>query len=228
MKDLAAFEERLGVAFENKELLLQSLTHRSYLNENPHFHLDHNERLEFLGDAVLELIVTEYLYRTYPNPEGELTSYRAALVNSTMLASVAASINISDVIQLSRGEAKDSGRARQYILANALEALLGALYLDKGYEAVRTFVGKEILPHLPDIIAKKRHRDPKSHFQEIAQERYGITPNYTVLQEEGPDHDKRFRVGVFLKDELRGEGEGPSKQIAEVAAADAALRKEIL
>ncbi len=218
-----AFESDIGISFRNKDLLHQAMTHRSFLNENSEYSLDHNERLEFLGDAVLELVVTEYLYKDYPNPEGELTSFRAALVNSRSLAERAEKLGMNDVILLSRGEAKDTGRARQYILANAFEAFLGVLYLDQGYEAVQAFLIKHLLPLLPDIIETERHRDPKSHYQEIAQERYGITPTYKVLEEIGPDHEKSFVVGIYLNSKLIARGEGPSKQIAEEGAARSAL-----
>ncbi len=212
--------------FQNKELLQTALTHRSYLNENPSWKHDHNERLEFLGDAVLELVVTQYLYLNYPNPEGEMTNWRAALVNSVMLSKVAGKINLNDSLLLSRGEAKDTGRARQYILANAVEAVIGALYLDQGYEAAKKFVMQYVMDELPGIFEDKSYRDAKSKFQEEAQERLGITPNYTVLEDWGPDHAKNFRVGVYLNQELAGEGKGPSKQEAQQSAAEDALAKK--
>lgn len=223
MKDLSSFEQTLGVTFKNKDLLLQALTHRSYLNENPKFYLDHNERLEFLGDAVLELAVTEYLYQSYPNPEGDLTSWRAALVNSKMLAQIASEIEINDFLLLSKGEAKDTGRAREYILANVMEATIGAIYLDQGYAAASSFIKARILPRLPEIIAQELYKDPKSHFQEEAQERVGITPTYEVLSEKGPDHAKNFTVGVFLEKEMVAKGQGLSKQEAQEKAAEQAL-----
>ena len=220
MQDLALFEEKISVSFRDKDLLLQALTHRSYLNENPSFRVGHNERLEFLGDAVLELAVTEELYEKFPEkPEGELTSFRAALVNSNMLADIASEIGVNGFLLLSRGEAKDVGRARQYILANAFEALAGAIYLDQGYDAAKGFIERVLLPRLPEVLEKKLYKDPKSLFQEEAQERVGITPAYEVLREWGPDHDKHFVVGVFLGEELVAEGEGPSKQAAQEAAA---------
>lgn len=217
-------EQSLGLTFLNKDLLLNAVTHRSYLNENPHWHLDHNERLEFLGDAVLELVVTEYLYKNYPNPEGELTNWRAALVNAIMLSKIAGDLNVNDFMLLSRGESKDTGRARQYILANAMEAIIGALYLDQGYPASTEFIGRVILPELPAILADKSYRDPKSSFQEAAQEHTSITPTYEVLEQWGPDHAKEFKVGVFLGKQLIAEGIGPSKQDAQQAAADAGLK----
>lgn len=225
--DLSKLESVIGVVFKNKDLLEQSLVHRSYLNENPSFRLSHNERLEFLGDAVLELIVTEALFRAFPDkPEGELTSLRAALVNSRMLSEAGEELGLNDHLRLSRGETKDVGRARQFILANAFEALIGAISLDQGYEATRLFAERTLLKRLDEIIARKLYQDPKSLFQEESQERLGVTPNYEVLREWGPDHDKHFIVGAFLGRELIAEGEGPSKQAAEVEAARQALQKE--
>jgi ribonuclease-3 len=223
MKDLSILEEKLGVKFNNKDILLQALAHRSYLNENPDFHLDHNERLEFLGDAVLELVVTEYLYNNFPNPEGELTNWRAALVKAETLSEIADELKINGYLLLSKGEAKDTGRAREYILANALEAIIGAMYLDQGYERVKDFIEKNVIAHLKEILQKGEHRDAKSVFQEEAQERVGITPTYEVVKEWGPDHAKHFRVGVFLNGEMAGEGEGLSKQEAQLEAAKSAL-----
>ena len=224
MKDLSQLESKLGAKFNNQELLRQALVHRSYLNETPGAFKDHNERLEFLGDAVLELVVTEYLYINHQKPEGELTALRAALVNSNTLAEVAANINLNDFLLLSKGEKKDIGKARQFILANAVEAVIGALYLDSGYEAANKFITAEILKILPLIITNKLYRDPKSLFQEEAQGRSGITPKYEVLKEWGADHAKNFVIGVFLDEELVAQGEGTSKQEAEVAAAEAALK----
>lgn len=223
--DLTQFESRIGIVFKNKDLLTQAFVHRSYLNENPSFRLDHNERLEFLGDAVLELVVTDYLYAHYPNPEGDLTAWRAALVNAKMLAKIAERISLGDFLLLSRGESKDTGKARQVILANALEAFIGALYLDSGYAAVSDFIHAYIIPELPFIIEQKEYKDAKSLFQEIAQERRGITPRYGVLKEWGLDHAKSFKIGVFLNEELVGEGSGVSKQDAQQEAAKDALQK---
>lgn len=224
MTEFAALEKRLGVKFEDKELLRQALVHRSYINEHPDFALGHNERLEFLGDAVLELVVTEYLYNHYPNPEGELTNWRAALVNAVMLSQVTKELEIEDHLYLSKGEAKDAGtKARQYILANAYEALVGSMYLDSGMDTCRDFIGRTVLSRLPHILEHQLYLDPKSRFQEAAQEKMSVTPNYKVLSETGPDHAKQFRVGVFLGDALVAEGEGTSKQEAQVAAADKAL-----
>lgn len=217
-------EKKLGLNFKSKDLLMQAFTHRSYLNENPKFHLEHNERLEFLGDAVIELIVTDYLYKKYPKkPEGELTNWRAALVNAKMLTKIAERLGFNDFLLLSRGEAKEGGKARAYILANTFEALLGALYLDSGYKASDEFLKKYLLTELPSIIEKGTFKDSKSLFQEEAQERVSVTPSYKVMKESGPDHEKHFVVGVFLEDNLVAEGEGTSKQEAEENAAKKAL-----
>ena len=224
MTDISLLEQKIKVEFKDKNLLLQALTHRSYINENPKWPLDHNERLEFLGDAVLELVVTEHLYRIYPNPEGELTNWRAALVNAVMLADISKVFNLNEYILLSRGEAKDVGRARQYILANAMEAIIGAIYLDQGYAKSAEFIHKFILSELPRIIKNNLYRDAKSLFQEKAQEQVGVTPNYEVIQEWGPDHARQFKVGVYLGQDLIAEGEGPSKQEAQQKAAEGALK----
>ncbi len=225
LPELGQLEKKLSLKFRSEDLLFQALTHRSYLNENPSFRVGHNERLEFLGDAVLELVVTEALYARFPEkPEGELTSFRAALVNAKMLSDVAVDLGINDFLLLSRGEAKDMGRARQFILANAFEALVGALYLDQGYALSKEFIARVLFPRLDEVVAKRLYKDPKSLFQEEAQEREGVTPTYEVLREWGPDHDKHFVVGVFLADKLIAEGEGPSKQLAQEAAARQALQ----
>ncbi len=226
MIDLSEFEKKIGVEFKNKDLLLQALTHRSYWNENTKWHLDLNERLEFLGDAVLELIVTDYLYNHYPNPEGELTNWRAAIVNAVILAKISQKFNLNDYVLLSRGEAKDVGRARQYILANAIEAVIGSIYLDQGYKKAEEFINRFIIEELPTIIEQKAYRDPKSLFQEEAQDKVGITPTYEVIKEWGPDHARHFDVGVFLGDELVAKGEGLSKQEAQQVAAEEALKKK--
>ncbi|MEK9157754.1 MAG: ribonuclease III [Patescibacteria group bacterium] len=226
MLDISPLEEKINVKFKNKDLLLQALTHRSYINENQGWHLDHNERLEFLGDAVLELVVTQHLYQNFPNPEGELTNWRAALVNAIMLSEISKTFDLNEYILLSRGEAKDTGRARQYILANAMESVIGAIYLDQGYEKAGEFIQKFILSELPRIIENKLYRDAKSLFQEKSQEKVGITPNYEVIQEWGPDHARNFKIGVYLGKELIAEGEGPSKQEAQQKAAESALEKK--
>jgi len=224
MKDFSPLEKKLNLKFKNKDLLIQAFCHRSYLNENPDFYLDHNERLEFLGDAILELIVTEYLYQKYPKkPEGELTNWRAALVNAKMLSEVSKDLDFNDFLLLSRGEAKELGKARQYILANILEALVGAIYLDQGLDSCEKFIKKNLIKKLPHIIEAGLFRDAKSRFQEEAQERTGITPIYKVLEEWGPDHAKHFIIGVFLDKELVAKGEGSSKQEAEETAAKNAL-----
>jgi len=223
MSDFSKLEEKLNLNFKNKDLLRQAFIHRSYLNENPNMGLEHNERLEFLGDAVLELVVTEYMYRKYDNPEGELTSWRAALVNSKMLSFVAENLSFNDFILLSKGEAQDIGRARQYILANAVESLIGAIFMDLGMKEAEKFIDKHILSQLPAILEKKLYRDPKSYLQELVQEKYGITPTYEVLEESGPDHAKIFIVGVYIEKELLAKGEGSSKQEAQEDAARKAI-----
>ena len=227
MNDIELFEKQVGIVFKDKNLLKQAFTHRSYLNENPDSDLYHNERLEFLGDAVLELIVTEHLYKNYPDkPEGELTTWRAALVNARMLAIVAKDLKLGDYLLLSHGEARETGKARDYILANATEALLGALYLDQGLKACKIIIEQYILSKLPQVLEEKLFEDAKSQFQELAQEKIGITPSYQVLKEWGPDHEKNFEVGVALEKKLIAKGVGTSKQEAEQEAAKAALRKQ--
>ncbi len=225
MVNLTDLEKKIGIVFKSKNLLKESLTHRSYLNENPSWGLPHNERLEFLGDAVLELAVSEYLFSQYPDyNEGQLTSIRAALVNSHILAKIAGNTELDKFILLSRGEAKDKGKAREAILANAFEALLGAIYLDAGYLAIKVFIAKSVLIHLPEIFEKELYKDPKSLLQEIVQEKFKFTPNYHVLSEHGPDHQKIFKVGVFFNGNLIADGEGASKQEAEAGAAKNALK----
>ena len=224
IKDFSKLEKKLKLKFKKKDLLLQAFVHRSYLNEKPDFHLSHNERLEFLGDAVLELVVTKYLFEKYPEkPEGELTNWRAALVNAKMLTELAKDLGLNDFLLLSQGEAKETGKARLYILANAFEALIGAIYLDRGYKESEKFLNEHLTPKLPEIIEKGLFRDAKSLFQEQTQEKVGITPTYKVLREWGPDHDKHFIIGVFLGREKIAEGEGSSKQEAEERAAQKAL-----
>lgn len=222
-KDFDQLQKRIGITFKNTDLLTQAVVHRSYLNEHPNFRLSHNERLEFLGDAVLELVVTEFLYDKYPNPEGELTNWRASLVNAKMLSTLANDLELESFLFLSKGETKDVGKARQYILANAVEALIGAIYLDRGITAARRFIKKHLLIKLPYILEHKLYMDPKSKFQEIAQDKMGTTPTYRVMKETGPDHAKQFVVGVYLGDEKVAEGSGASKQEAQVAAAEKGL-----
>ncbi|MFH1509548.1 MAG: ribonuclease III [Candidatus Nealsonbacteria bacterium] len=227
MKEFKNLEKKLGISFKKNDLLAQAFCHRSYLNENPDSKLENNERLEFLGDAVIELIVTESLYLKYPkNPEGELTSWRASLVNAKKLSEIASKLEFNDYLLLSKGEAKEMGKARQYILANTFESFVGAVYLDRGYKVCEQFIKKHLLPDLPEIIEKGLHRDSKSLFQERAQEETGITPLYKVLRESGPDHAKHFTIGVFLDKSMIAEGSGFSKQEAEEAAAKNALNKK--
>lgn len=225
-QDIPAFLERIGLEAKNKDLYRQALTHRSYLNENRSYDLDHNERLEFLGDAVLELVVTKYLYENFPNPEGEMTSWRAALVCGEMLSRVARELGIEDQLLMSRGEAKDTGRARQYILANSVEALIGAIYLDRGYDEASKFITENIISHLTEVLDEKLYLDAKSYFQERAQEVASVTPDYREHSATGPDHDRIFVVGVYLGDECVSEGEGPSKQEAQRNAARRALEEK--
>lgn len=224
MKDFTPFELSIGITFNNKLVLQQAFTHRSYINENPRSGLEHNERLEFLGDAVLELVVTNYLFRTYATyAEGDLTAYRSALVNAVVAGDVAQSLGMNDYLLLSKGEQKDTGRARQTILANAYESFIGALYLDQGYDTCEVFIKKTLIPKLDDIIKMKAWKDPKSRVQEEAQERLGVTPSYEVVGEVGPDHDKWFTVGIFFGGKKIAEGKGRSKQEAQQVAAQAAL-----
>jgi ribonuclease-3 len=223
--DLGDLEKIIGVTFKNKETLQQALVHRSYLNENPGFHLDHNERLEFLGDAVLELVVTDHLYAHYKLPEGELTNLRAAIVRGEMLAVIAGELKLDDYMMLSRGEKKDTGKARHYILANAMEALIGAIYLDQGYDMAKMFIEQFVISKLDEVVATGTHIDNKSRFQELAQEKFRITPVYKVLKESGLDHAKEFIIGAFLGDKQMGEGSGTSKQEAQQVAAKQALEK---
>ena len=220
------YERKIGIAFKDKNLLVEALTHRSYLNEYPKWRLPHNERLEFLGDAVLELIVTEALFDKFPKqPEGQLTVLRAALVNYQILARVAEGIDLDDFILMSRGERKDTGRAREVILANAIEAVIGAIYLDQGSEKARAFVEKFVFVHLDEVLKTKSYKDAKSELQEIVQEKLKMTPTYAVRGESGPAHERRFTMGVYFGDKLVAEGEGLSKQDAEIEAAKNALRK---
>ena len=225
--DLSIFEERAGVNFKDKALLKQAFIHRSYINENKNLGLAHNERLEFLGDAVLELVVTDYLYKKFGEMnEGELTSLRSALVNADTCAVVAQNLGANEFLLLSKGETKDLGRARQYILANTLEAIIGAVYVDQGFDSAKEFIFKHITPLTDGIVKQGTWIDAKSLFQEKAQENLGSTPNYKTIRESGPDHDKHFTVGVFVGTEKLGEGEGQSKQDAEQEAARDALKSK--
>ncbi|MBI4034625.1 ribonuclease III [Candidatus Saccharibacteria bacterium] len=215
--------DKLG-GFGDVNLLITAFTHRSYLNEHRKTVKEHNERLEFLGDAVLELVVTEHLYKTHDEPEGVLTNWRSALVRTESISAAADREGFEPLLRLSRGEKRGSQRAREQILANCYEAVIGAIYLDMGYGAAQAYIEKTLLPTLEQILGNGTWLDPKSQLQEQVQNREGFTPVYKVLSEEGPDHDKMFVVGVFVEGELKGEGSGPSKQAAQVAAATAALQ----
>lgn len=225
MVDFSIFEKKIGVSFKDKNLLMQAFIHRSYINENPNTGMTHNERLEFLGDAVLELVVTDYLYKKYNTyTEGELTALRSALVNAIIISEIASRIGMNEYLLLSRGESKDTGKARQYILANTYEAFVGALYMDSGYEIAEKFITETLLPYTEEIVTKKLWRDAKSLVQEKSQEFFSLTPAYKVLSESGPDHDKHFTVGIFFGGDLIAEGKGKSKQEAEQSAAQSALK----
>lgn len=224
MKETTNFESAIGIEFNDKSLLKQAFIHRSYLNEHREIDLPHNERLEFLGDAVLELVVTDYLFKKYPNKdEGELTSYRAALVNANTLSQIASRVGMNDYLLLSKGEAKDTGRARQIILANTFESVVGAIYMDQGYKVAEEFIANNLFSKTEEIVSKNLWQDAKSYFQEQAQEKVGITPAYKVLREAGPDHNKRFTIGLYLGEDLVATGEGHSKQEAEQSAAQIGL-----
>ena len=225
MKDFSHLEKKIGLKFKKKDLLKQAMVHRSYLNENPTFPLPHNERLEFLGDAVLELVVTFYLYKNFPNPEGDLTNFGASLVNTRMLAKISESLGFDEYLYLSKGEAKDDkSKARQTILANAFESVVGAIYLDHGFGQAENFIKEKLLKELPEILKERKYLDAKSKLQEIVQDKIGVTPAYKVLDEWGPDHNRRFKIGVFFGRESVAEGEGYSKQEAQMAAAENALK----
>jgi ribonuclease-3 len=222
--DFNVFEERIGYTFQNKSLIEQAFTHRSYLNEHRDLKREHNERLEFLGDAVLELVVTEFLYAKYPSkPEGELTAYRAALVNTQSISDAASKLGMNEFLFLSKGEAKDTGRARAIILANAFEAMIGALYLDKGYDPARDFIAAQLFHKTDHVVANRLWQDAKSRFQELVQEHMNVTPTYEVVGQSGPDHDRKFTVGAFISRDRIAIGEGRSKQEAEQQAAEKAI-----
>jgi ribonuclease-3 len=216
--------EKLEVKFNNLDLLITAFTHRSYLNEHKKSVSEHNERLEFLGDAVLELVVTEYLYTSFSDPEGILTNWRSSLVRTESIGAAAAKFDFEPLLRLSRGEKRGSDRARAQILANSFEAVVGALYIDQGYDASKKFITKSILSTFQHILASGSWMDPKSHLQELAQSQDNATPAYKVIKELGPDHDKIFTVGVYVNSELRGQGDGPSKQAGQQKAAEAALK----
>jgi len=223
-----ALEKTIGITFKNKDLLTESLTHRSYLNEYPRWHLPHNERMEYLGDAVLELLVSEELFKKFPTePEGQLTVFRAALVNYQILAKVAEGIGIEKFILMSRGERKDTGKAREVILANAMEALIGAIYLDQGFAVIKQFVEKFVMSHLAEVLKTKSYKDAKSELQELVQEKMKTTPTYRVMEESGPAHKRIFKMGVYFGEKFIADGEGQSKQEAELEAAKNALARNL-
>lgn len=226
MPELSNLQKTLGLKFKNTDILRQAMVHRSYINEHPDFACGHNERLEFLGDAVLEIVITEHLYLNYPDtPEGDLTNWRASLVNAKMLYIIATELDLEAYLYLSRGEAKDKNKkSRHYILANAVEALIGAIYLDQGLDSAKGFILKYIAVKLPEILKTQAYLDPKSRFQEQAQDKRGVTPRYEIIAEEGPDHAKMFTVGLYVEDELISSGEGSSKQEAQVDAAAKGLK----
>lgn len=218
-------EKKIGLKFKNDQLLRTAFVHRSYLNEHKSSTFEHNERLEFLGDAVLELVVTEYLYKNYPNPEGDLTNWRSALVKGEMLSKIARELELGEFLFLSHGEERSGGREKNYLLANTFEALIGVIYLEFSYVKARDFIAKFLLVHLSEILRKGDHIDAKSHFQETVQDKVGVTPTYNLIHEEGPDHSKEFVMGAYVEDRLVGKGSGPSKQIAEQKAAEDALKR---
>jgi ribonuclease-3 len=222
--DLDKLQTILGTQFSDHDLLRSAITHRSYLNEHKEVTWDHNERLEFLGDAVLELVVTDFLFKKYTEkPEGELTAVRAALVNTVSLSAASEALGVNEFLLMSKGEAKDMGRARQYILANTFEACIGAIYMDQGYDAAQVFIATHLFPKTEEIVADRLWQDPKSRFQELAQEHHSVTPTYDTVAQEGPDHDRVFTVAVFLRKDKVAAGTGRSKQEAEQAAAFAAM-----
>jgi ribonuclease-3 len=224
--EISALEKKFGFKFKDEDLLIEALTHRSYLNEFPRWRLPHNERLEYLGDAVLELAVSEELFYKFPDePEGRLTIFRAALVNYQILARVAERVGLQDFVLMSRGERKDTGRAREVILANAIEAVIGAMYIDQGLDKVAVFIKKFVMANLDEVLKTKSYKDAKSELQEIIQERLKLTPTYAVLGESGPAHNRTFTMGVYFGSKLIAEGAGPSKQEAEIEAARNALKK---
>jgi len=226
MNNLLKFEKKIKINFNNKNLLKQALTHRSYINEHPKSKLKNNERLEFLGDAVLELIITKLLFKKFPNKsEGELTCLRASLVNTKSLAKISVKLKINEHLYLSKGEAKSIDRQNDAILADTFESIIGAIYLEKGIKRTEKFIKQYLWPRLAIILKLQLYLDPKSHFQEIAQEKFKITPHYKIMEEKGPDHLKKFISGVFLEEKLISTGEGKSKQISEINAAKKALKK---
>lgn len=229
MQDISSYRQfalsTLGTDFQDIELLVTAFTHRSYVNEHRKTAKDHNERLEFLGDAVLELVVTDYLFNNFTEPEGVLTNWRSALVRTESISTAAKTMEFEPLLRLSRGERRGTDRARAQILANCYEAVIGSLYLDQGYEAAKNFIEKSLLITFKEILEKGSWMDPKSRLQELAQSHDGHTPSYKVMQEEGPDHDKIFTIGVYVDGKLKGKGSGPSKQAAQVEAAEMALKQ---
>lgn len=224
MKDFAEFESKHGLNFQNKNLLKQAFIHRSYINENPDVGVSHNERLEFLGDAVLELVTTEELFKRYPDkPEGDLTAIRAALVNTISISETATELGMNDYLLLSKGESRDKGKAREYILANTFESMIGAIYVDSGYIPAQKFIADAVFKKIDRIVKQKLWRDPKSLVQEKAQEILSVTPRYEVIEENGPDHDKNFTIGIYFGNDLIASGLGKSKQEGEQEAAKSAL-----
>jgi len=217
--NIKLFSKACSISIKNSDFFIEAMTHRSYLNENKDHPYPHNERMEFLGDAVLELVVTEFLFNKFNNPEGDMTAWRAALVNGEMLARVAREIGIEEFLMMSKGEAQDTGKARNYLLANAMEAIIGALYLDGGYKNAKEFIIRTITIHMDEVLEKKLYLDAKSYFQEKAQEFENTTPHYKLISESGPDHDRTFTVGVYINDEKIAEGSGRSKQAAQREAA---------
>ncbi|MEI7818519.1 MAG: ribonuclease III [bacterium] len=224
LRHQAEIEQILGLEFTNMDLYREAFTHRSYLNEHKKHDIAHNERLEFLGDAVLELVVTDHLFRNYPNPEGDMTAWRSALVKTESLATVGDRLQLGQYLLMSRGEAKSGGRTREALIANMVEAIIGAIYLDKGYDEAARFIDEHIISSLKNILEVGSWIDDKSHFQELTQEKEGITPHYELVSEEGPDHEKIFTIAVYVGDRLCGQGKGNSKQNAQQAAAQAALK----
>ncbi|MFO0920156.1 MAG: ribonuclease III [Candidatus Saccharimonadales bacterium] len=227
MQDYSSYKqfavEKLKINFNNIQLLVTAFTHRSYVNEHKKTAKEHNERLEFLGDAVLELVVTQFLYDSYSEPEGVLTNWRSALVRTESIGAAAERYEFEPLLRLSRGEKRGTPRARAQILANSYEAVVGAIYLDQGYDMTKKFISESLLVTFDGILESGSWQDPKSNLQEVVQSKVGFTPQYKVLAEEGPDHEKLFTVGVFVDGKLKGKGQGPSKQMAQVSAATAAL-----
>lgn len=224
MSNLKDLQKKIGVTFKDEGLLNTAFVHRSYINEHKSVK-SHNERLEFLGDAVLELVVTEHLYNNYDNPEGDLTNWRSALVKTESISEAASKLGFEDYLKMSRGERASSGRSRQLILANSFEAVVGAIYLDQGYEVAKKFISENIIEKLNKIIEQKLYIDPKSLFQELAQDHEGLTPRYEVISETGPDHDKIFEIAVKVGNKVWGKGKGASKQLAQQEAAKVAVAK---